>query len=119
LQDDIRAAGATYVAISPQTAEKSRELIAARKLNFPLLQDEANVYAAQYNLLNRLPEDAQKIYLGFGLDLAESNGESSWTLPIPGTYVIDQGGVIRYAAFAADYTHRPEPEALLPVLRGL
>ncbi len=45
------------------------------------------------------------------------NGEDSWTLPMPGRFVIAPDGIIAYAEVNPDYTHRPEPSALLPVLR--
>jgi len=38
---------------------------------------------------------------------------------VPGTYVIDTGGVIRYASANADYTRRPEPEEMLAALEAL
>jgi peroxiredoxin len=59
------------------------------------------------------------LYQQFGVDLAASNGEDSWTLPVPGTYVIDTGGVIRYANANADYTRRPEPEETVEALEAL
>ncbi len=119
MQDRIKAAAATFVAISPQTPEKSRELIAARMLSFPILRDEGNAHASRFNRLNRLPEDLKPIYLNFGIDLEVSNGEASWTLPVSGTYVIDTRGIIRYASADADYTRRPEPEETLAALEAL
>ena len=116
--DRIKAAGATFVTISPQTPEKSRELIAARKLAFPILRDEGNAVAGRFNRVNRLPDDLKRLYLNFGVDLEASNGEASWTLPVPGTYVIDTRGIIRYASADADYTRRPEPEETLAALEA-
>jgi len=90
--------------------------MAARKLTFPILRDAGNAVAAHFNRLNELPDDLKRIYLDFGINLEESNGEASWTLPVPGTYVMDTGGIIRYANAAADYTRRPEPEEMLAAL---
>ena len=75
--------------------------------------------ASRFNRLNRLPDDLKQLYLEFGIDLETSNGEASWTLPVPGTYVIDTGGIIRYASADADYTRRPEPEETLAALAAL
>ena len=105
--------------ISPNTREKSRELIAARKLTFPILRDEGNAYASRLNRLNHLPEDLKQVYLQFGIDLEAANGEASWTLAVPGTYVIDTGGIIRYASTDADYTRRPEPEETIAALEAI
>jgi peroxiredoxin len=104
--------------ISPNTAEKSRELIAARKLTFPILRDEGNALAGEFNRLNQFSEELKQLYLQFELDLEQANGESSWTLPIPGSYVVDATGVIRYANYAADYTRRPEPDTTVEALEA-
>ncbi len=119
MQDRIEAAGATFVAISPQTPEKSHELIAARKLTFPILRDAGNAVASRFNRLNQIPDDLKELSLEFGIDLEASNGESSWTLPVPGSYVIDTNGTIRYASADADYTWRPEPEETAEALEAL
>ena len=119
MQDRIKAAGATIVTISPNTHEQSRELIAARKFTFPILRDEGNAYVGRFNRLNQLPDDLEQVYLQFGIDLEASNGEPSWMLPVPGSYVIETGGTIRYASADADYTRRPEPEETLVALEAL
>jgi peroxiredoxin len=54
-----------------------------------------------------------------GADLPAFNGEASWTLPMPSRYVIAQDGVIAYAEVNADYTRRPEPSDVFPVLERL
>jgi len=75
--------------------------------------------AKAYGLVFTFPEDLKEIYLRFGLDLAHHNGDDSWTLPIPGRFVIDRTGIIRYAEANPDYTVRPEPEEVIGVLKGL
>ena len=64
-----------------------------------------------------VPDSAAPLY--HWRDLAEANGEPSWTLPIPGTYVIDTGGTIRYASAHPNYMTRPEPEDALAALESL
>ena len=61
----------------------------------------------------------KQVYLKFGIDLEEANGEPSWTLPVAGSYVIDTEGIIRYCNAAADYTRRPEPEETVSALEAL
>ena len=105
--------------MSPLTQANGRELVEARGYVFPILRDEANTVASGFNPLNRLPDDLKQLYLGMGLDLAAANSEDSWTLPVPGSYVIDTGGVIRYASADADYTKRPEPDETVAALETL
>jgi peroxiredoxin len=56
------------------------------------------------------------LYGTFPLDLEKFNGESSWTLPIPARFVIDQEGIICAAESDPDYTTRPEPRDTLEAL---
>ena len=66
-----------------------------------------------------MPDDLKKIYKMLGADLEAFNGEDSWTLPMPARYVIGQDGVIAYAEINPDYTRRPEPSDIFPVLDAL
>jgi len=113
----IEAAGGTMAAISPQTAANSRKALRDNHLTFPILSDRGNEVAAAFGLRFRMPDDLIAIYKGFGNDLATVNGEPSWTLPMPGRYVIGANGRILHAEVSPDYTRRPEPSTLLPVLR--
>jgi peroxiredoxin len=114
---DFQAAGASLVAISPQTAPNSRKSQRNNGLGFPILSDERNEVAAAFGLRFRLPDYLIELYKGFKNDLPVINGDESWTLPMPGRFVIGQDGVILYAEVNPDYTQRPEPSDLLPALR--
>jgi peroxiredoxin len=84
-----------------------------------VLRDGGNEVAAAYGLRWKLPDDLRELYLGFGLSLPEGNGDESWTLPLPARYIIDRGGVVRYARSDPDYTRRPEPEETLAALETI
>lgn len=49
-------------------------------------------------------------------DLSRVNGDPSWTVPMPGRYVIGTDGVVAYAEVSPIYARRPEPEQLRLVL---
>jgi peroxiredoxin len=117
--NEIRGLGASLVAISPQTAPSRRKSERENELSFPILSDHGNALAHQFGLRFRLPDELIAVYKGFGNDLAIGNGEGSWTLPMPARYVIGTDGVVAYAEVNADYTRRPDPSELLPVLRRL
>ena len=123
LQDtlaDIAAYGASLLAISPQTAANSRRSIREKQLQFPIVHDPANEVAASFGLRFRLPDYLIELYRdGFKNDLSVTNGDPSWTLPMPARFVIGQNGVIAYAEVNPDYTRRPDPSELLPVLDRL
>jgi len=89
------------------------------ELNFHLLSDPGNAYAAQLGLRFQVPDFVQEIYNGFGLTLPKFNGDDSWTLPIPARLVIDRSGVVRSADIDVDYTRRPEPAKTLEDVAAL
>ena len=111
--------GASLVAISPQTQSNSRKAQAQHGLSFPILSDPRGEVAAAFGLRFKLPDDLIELYKGLQVDLPAFNDDPSWTLPMPGRFAIDREGVIRYAEVNPDYTRRPEPSELIPVLTGL
>ena len=114
----IEAAGANVVAISPQKAANSRRSARENSLGFPILSDPGNEVAAAFGLRFELPSYLVDLYKKLGNNLPLTNGDDSWTLPMPGRFAIGQDGTVLYAEVNPDYTQRPEPEDLLPVLRG-
>ncbi len=114
---DFRAAGASLVAISPQSAVNSRKSVRQNGLDFPILSDQRNDVAAAFGLRFELPDYLIELYKGFGNDLPAINGDDSWTLPMPARFVVGQDGIILYAEVNPDYTRRPDPQDMLPVLQ--
>ena len=113
----FKAEGANLVAISPQNAANSRKSVRTNKLSFPILSDTHNDVAAAFGIRFALPDYLVELYKNLKNDLPAFNGDTSWTLPMPARYVIGQDGTILYAEVNPDYTHRPEPQDMLPVLR--
>lgn len=116
---EFKALGATFIAISPQLQSFNREFREEKKLTFEILSDPGNEVAQRYGIKYKLPEDLREVYLQFNIDLPKYNGDDSWTLPLPARLVIDQEGIIRYAAINADYTVRPEPEETIAELNNI
>jgi peroxiredoxin len=117
--EEIRELGAQLVAVSPQNPENSVSSKERMELEFEVLSDVGNKVARQYGLVFRLPEPLQALYQKFGVNLAEYNGDSSYELPVPGTYVIARDGTIKLAFVNADYTQRLEPTDILACLRDI
>ena len=116
---EIAALGAHLVAISPQLPEHNREIARSRALSFPILTDRGNAVATKFGLTFALPDYLRALYATFPLDIANYNGDDSWTLPMPARFVVDRRGVIRSVDTDPDYTSRPEPEDTLAALRTL
>jgi peroxiredoxin len=116
---EIRKLGAQVVAISPQRQAYLKQMAEKNHLEFDLLTDAGNVVAKQFGLVFALPADLRELYSSFGVDLARFNGDDSWTLPMPGRFVIDQQGIIRKADVDPDYTVRPDPSETIEALKNL
>ncbi|HXJ90992.1 MAG TPA: peroxiredoxin-like family protein [Candidatus Binatia bacterium] len=113
----IEQAGATFVAISPQTVKQSYFMHDQYKLHFPLLSDAGNKIARQFHLTYRVLPAQEAIYRRAFVNLPFANGDDSWELPIPATYFIDRGRTILYASANEDYADRPEPLDVLELLK--
>jgi peroxiredoxin len=98
----IEAAGATLVVISPQTAKQSYFTADQHQLRFPVLSDLGNRVARQFGLVYRLPQELERLYRGIFINLPLANGDESWELPLPATYILERDGT---SAFAD--THAP------------
>ena len=116
---EISARGASLVAISPQTAPNSRKSQRDNKLEFPILSDARSEVANAFGIRFALPEYLAKLYKDFGNNLPVINDDPAWVLPMPARYVIATDGTIAYSEVNPDYTHRPDPSELLPVLDRL
>ena len=111
--------GATLVAISPETPDNSLSTQEKNELTFEVLSDVGNQFARELGLVFTLPETLRSIYQNFGIDLPSYNGDESFEIPIPATYVVNQTGKIVQVSINADYTKRLDPESILVTLQNL
>ena len=116
---DIRARGASLVAISMQGAADSRKSQRDNKLTFPILTDQGGELAEKFGLRWTLQDYAIEYHKMFGVELPKIHGDGQWNLPMPARYVIDTDGTVAYAEVNPDYTRRPDPSDLFPVLDKL
>jgi peroxiredoxin len=114
----FQALGATVIAISPQKPDHSLSVAEKHALAFAVLSDINNRVARQYGLVFELMEDVRTAHQQLGADLPAYNGDTSWELPIPGTFLIDQAGIVRLAFVDPDFTHRLDPSLIIARLHG-
>jgi peroxiredoxin len=124
----IQNLGASMVAISPQTVHQNYLMADQHRLQFPLLSDAGNKVAKRFGLAYRVPDYQQEVYERAFVNLPFVNGDPSWELPIPATYIIgrcksasegDRATQVLYASANPDYTDRPEPADILRFLAQL
>ncbi len=115
----LQSAGATVVAITPEIGGVALKTKKERNLKFEVLCDVDNGVAMEFGLMFRIPEDIQRSYLKFNVNMPRIYGNDGWMIPIPATYVIGQDGVIVYAYVNPDYRERCDPENLVGIVAGL
>jgi peroxiredoxin len=115
----IAALGARLVAISPQLPEQSLATAQTDELTFDVLSDVGNHAARRFGLVYALPEELRAALRSNNKALPGINGDESWELPVPATYVIAANGRIALAYIEVDYRKRLGPDAILDALRSL
>ena len=113
LYGQLRERGALLVAIGPQLERQSDFMIGQHGLPFPILTDASNKVAEQFGLVYTLPEYMRDYYRSILVNIPFVNGDQSWRLPLPATYVIAKDRTVMYAQAHADFRVRPEPEEVL------
>ena len=115
--NEIKNAGANLVVISPQLQEKSAELIAQNELSYPILFDKENEVAKKFGIAFTLAESLRPIHKAFEMDIPAHNGDESFGLPIPATYVINSNKKIIFASINPNWMERAESNEYLSVLK--
>ncbi|MDJ0742200.1 MAG: peroxiredoxin-like family protein [Xenococcaceae cyanobacterium MO_167.B27] len=116
---EIEAKGATLVAISPETPDNSLSTSEKNELTFEVLSDQGNQIAKQFGLVFTLPEELRPIYEQFGIDLPAYNGDETFELPIPATYIVAPDGKITHSFVNPDYTQRLDPTEIITAIKSI
>lgn len=115
----INQLGAKLIGISPELPDNSMSTKEKHQLPFDLLSDVGNKVAREYGIVMDVPPSMVPLYIKWGLDVPKSNGDESWELPIPATYVIDEDGKVTFAFVNKNYTERCEPAEIIKALQSL
>jgi len=116
---EITALGGKLVAISPQLPDGSLSTAEMNKLSFDVLSDAGNCVAHSFGLVYSLPDELRAALTSNNKALPGINGDDSWELPLPATYVIASDRKIELAEIELDYRERLGPEAIVAALRSL
>ncbi len=116
LYGQLRERDALMVAIGPQTERQSDFMAGQHGLPFPVLSDPGNKVAEQFGLVYTISEHLRTYYRSIMVNIPFVNGDESWRLPLPATYVIAKDRKVLFAEAHADFRVRPEPEEALSFL---
>ncbi|MDA8365015.1 MAG: peroxiredoxin-like family protein [Gammaproteobacteria bacterium] len=116
---EIMARGARLVGLTPELPDKAQLTAARNEIAIDILSDAGNLVSEQLGLVFELPDALRPIYEQFGIDLPAYNGDSSFRLPVPATFIIRRDKVVAHAFVNADYTIRMEPAEIVAKLDEL
>lgn len=116
---EIKKLGGQLAAISPQLPDQSLAMVEERGIDFEVLSDLGNRVAREFGLVFTMPEEMREIYPKFGMDIPAANGDDSYELPVPATFVINREGLIVLDFIEIDYTKRLEPALIVDALRRI
>jgi peroxiredoxin len=117
-QKEIEREGSQIVAIMPDRRQFADEFKAESKARFPILTDMDNGYALSLNLLIWVGTEMERMISAAGWDIPSYQGNTSWMLPIPATFVVGTDGKVKARFVDPDYRKRMEIESLIAALRG-
>jgi len=114
----IEASGARLVGMAPETPDNAMATAERHRIRIDILSDAGNRVAKRLGLVFELPEVLRPIYRGLGIDIPAYNGDDSFMLPVPATYIVRRDGVVAHAFVNSDYTQRMEPEEIVTRLES-
>lgn len=119
LQLNLRRRRALLVALSPQTPRQNAFTADRHNLTFPLLSDPSCNVAETLGLAYAVPEPSRAHFRSMLVNIPFLNGDETWRLPLPATFVLNSAGTVLYSEGYADHRLRPEPAHALDVLERL
>jgi peroxiredoxin len=114
--EELSADGGQIVAIMPDRQKFVAELKSQSNVPFPILTDMDNGYALSLNLAIWVGAEIRKMMEG-RRDLPTFQGNSSWMLPIPATFVVGRDALIRARFIDPDYRNRMAISDMLAAMR--
>ena len=119
----VRERGALLIAISPQLPRQNDFTVQQHALTFPVLSDAgcrvAEMFGIGYTVPERMRLHLRSILINIPF-IHGDQGEATWRLPLPATFVLKPGAsgeaTIAFAEAHADHRVRPDPADVLAAL---
>jgi peroxiredoxin len=119
LLSDIRAAGGELVAVSPELPDHTLATAEKNDVAYTVLSDVGGALASALGIRFTLSDKVKPFYEKAGHALPDRNGDGTWALPMPATFVIERGGRIAEAFIEPDYRKRLDPKQALMALQSI
>jgi peroxiredoxin len=108
----IEGVGGQVVAIVPDRQQYAAALHAEGDA-FPVLTDMDNGYAMSLNLVFWVGAEMQDLMSTADINLTEYQGNESWMVPVPATFVVGSDGRVRARFVDPDYRRRMTIEGMI------
>ena len=117
-QKEIEAEGSQIVAIMPDRQQFAEEIKTESSARFPILTDMDNGYALSLNLAIWVGAEMERMISAAGWDVPSFQGNTSWMLPIPATFVVGKDGKVKARFVDPDYRKRMAIDGMIAALRS-
>ena len=117
-QKEVEREGSQIVAIMPDRQQFAEEFKNESNARFPILTDMDNGYALSLNLVFWVGMEMERMISAAGWDIPNYQGNTSWMLPIPATFVVGQDEKIKARFVDPDYRKRMTIENMVAALRS-
>ena len=114
---DIRNIGAQVAVIVPDRQQYAAKLKADAHAPFPILTDLDNGYAMSLGLVFWVGEELQQLMQSRGISPDKSQGNDSWFVPVPATFIVGRDGRVMARHVDPDYRKRMEMDAVVAALK--
>jgi peroxiredoxin len=117
-QAEIEGEGCQIVAIMPDRQQFAEKFKSESQARFPILTDMDNGYALSLNLVIWVGAEMERMISSAGRDIPSYQGNRSWMLPIPATFVVGTDGKVKARFVDPDYRKRMAIEDMIEALRS-
>jgi peroxiredoxin len=108
--------GVTPVTVSVDKPEQEAKTKATYTIPFPVLSDSDAKMIEAFHVVNKVDDATLAKMKGFGVDLESYSGNAHHEIAIPALFLIDRGGVVRWAHSDPDFKVRPSTAQILAAI---
>ncbi|MGB1217968.1 MAG: peroxiredoxin-like family protein, partial [Saprospiraceae bacterium] len=114
--DEIKAKGASIIAIAPEGEQYTKKSAEISGLDVPFISDSKNEILGKYGVAFEVNDAYNEKFNNWKkgeTSIGEINDQETAFLPIPATYIIGKDGKVKWVHFDPDYSKRASVEEVI------
>ena len=115
----LNESGVALIAISPQKPDGTLSIRERNGLTYTVLSDPGNSIAGALGIVTEVSPEARGAQAETGVDVAATNADGTYGIPMPTVVVVDADGVIGWIDVHPNYATRSEPADILAAVGEL